>query len=86
MQGPAIVSESRGTPTAFPLKHQKKDLALACALAEEVRVQLPVAKAATALYEKVGLLDAKCCAHQHRAARRQLHGRSMCSVRTALSA
>ena len=55
LQGPAVISESRGSPTAFPLKHQKKDLVLACDLAEEVKVKLPVAKAASALYEKVDL-------------------------------
>lgn len=49
-----MASESRGTPTAFPLKHQKKDLVLACDLAQELKVQMPVAKAAAALYEKVG--------------------------------
>ena len=55
VQGPPMASESRGTPTAFPLKHQKKDLVLACDLAQELKVEMPVAKAAAALYEKVCL-------------------------------
>ena len=43
----------RKFPTAFPLKHQKKDLVLACQLGQEVKASLPVAGAAAALYSKV---------------------------------
>ena len=43
----------RKFPTAFPLKHQKKDLVLACELGREVKTSLPVAGAAAALYSKV---------------------------------
>ena len=43
----------RKFPTAFPLKHQKKDLVLACELGREVKASLPVAGAAAALYSKV---------------------------------
>ena len=45
----------RKFPTAFPLKHQMKDLVLACNLGKEVNASLPVAGAAAALYSKVSL-------------------------------
>ena len=50
VQGPAMV-ESR-FPTAFPLKHQRKDLQLALRLAEEHCQTLPTAAAATDLFVK----------------------------------
>lgn len=40
-------------PTAFPLKHQQKDLRLALELAHEHGQELPTAAAANGLYEKV---------------------------------
>jgi glyoxylate/succinic semialdehyde reductase len=39
-------------PTAFPLKHQQKDLRLALELAESLAQTLPVAHAANAHYLK----------------------------------
>ena len=40
-------------PTAFPLKHQRKDLELALDYAEKKGLELPVAAITTALYKKV---------------------------------
>lgn len=40
-------------PTAFPLKHQQKDLRLALELAQQHDQDLPTAAAANGLYEKV---------------------------------
>ena len=40
-------------PTAFPLKHQRKDLELALKYAESTQQSLPVAAATTELYKKV---------------------------------
>jgi 3-hydroxyisobutyrate dehydrogenase-like beta-hydroxyacid dehydrogenase len=41
-------------PTAFPLKHQQKDLRLALEAAGEGSLTLPVAAAANDLYKEVG--------------------------------
>lgn len=43
-KGPAMVDGR--FPTQFPLKHQHKDVRLACDLAKEVGAQVPVAEAA----------------------------------------
>jgi glyoxylate/succinic semialdehyde reductase len=43
-------------PTAFPLKHQQKDMRLALEMAAEQKLQLPVASAANDLYVQVGRL------------------------------
>jgi NAD-binding of NADP-dependent 3-hydroxyisobutyrate dehydrogenase len=40
-------------PTAFPLKHQQKDLRLVLELADSVSQPLPVAAAANSLFEQV---------------------------------
>lgn len=40
-------------PTAFPLKHQRKDLELALKYAESQSQGLPVANATTELFKKV---------------------------------
>ena len=40
-------------PTAFPLKHQRKDLELALKYAKAQNQELPVAAASTELYKKV---------------------------------
>ena len=40
-------------PTAFPLKHQQKDMRLALELAHQHGQQLPTAAAANGLYEQV---------------------------------
>lgn len=40
-------------PTAFPLKHQQKDMRLALELAHQHGQELPTAAAANSLYEKV---------------------------------
>eukprot|EP01023_Acetabularia_acetabulum_P001964 TRINITY_DN1076_c0_g1_i3.p1 TRINITY_DN1076_c0_g1~~TRINITY_DN1076_c0_g1_i3.p1 ORF type:complete len:376 (-),score=95.40 TRINITY_DN1076_c0_g1_i3:257-1384(-) len=48
MKGPAMVQ--RNYPTAFPLKHQQKDLRLALGLGEETNTPLPVCAAANQLY------------------------------------
>lgn len=40
-------------PTAFPLKHQQKDLRLALQAATEGSLELPVASAANGLYLEV---------------------------------
>lgn len=59
LKGPAMVEKRY--PTAFPLKHQQKDLRLALELAEEVGQQVPVAVAANKEFEAAmgqGLGDA----------------------------
>jgi len=59
MKGPNMVA--RRYPTAFPLKHQQKDLRLALQLAEQVGQTTPVAAAANELYKVArakGLEDA----------------------------
>ena len=40
-------------PTAFPLKHQQKDMRLALEIAQDKGVPLPVAGAANNMYVKV---------------------------------
>ena len=40
-------------PTAFPLKHQQKDLRLALELAHQNGQELPTASASNSLYEQV---------------------------------
>ena len=40
-------------PTAFPLKHQQKDMRLALEAAEQSGITLPVAAAANDMYKKV---------------------------------
>ncbi|KAK4479561.1 hypothetical protein RD792_015079 [Penstemon davidsonii] len=49
MKGPSMVQSLY--PTAFPLKHQQKDLRLALGLAESVSQPTPVAAAANELYK-----------------------------------
>ncbi|KAK6911910.1 6-phosphogluconate dehydrogenase, NADP-binding [Dillenia turbinata] len=49
MKGPSMVKALY--PTAFPLKHQQKDLRLALALAESVSQSTPIAAAANELYK-----------------------------------
>ncbi|XP_051118971.1 glyoxylate/succinic semialdehyde reductase 2, chloroplastic isoform X2 [Andrographis paniculata] len=49
MKGPSMVQSSY--PTAFPLKHQQKDLRLALGLAESVSQPTPIAAAANELYK-----------------------------------
>ncbi|KAG9154973.1 hypothetical protein Leryth_012160 [Lithospermum erythrorhizon] len=49
MKGPSMVKSSY--PTAFPLKHQQKDLRLALALAESVSQPIPIAAATNELYK-----------------------------------
>lgn len=52
-------------PTAFPLKHQQKDLRLVLELAGGVSQPLPVAAAANSLFEQVGRCQwasGACCA------------------------
>ena len=51
VQAPAMV-EGRYA-TAFPLKHQQKDMRLALERAGQGHLQLPVASAANRLYEQV---------------------------------
>ena len=52
LQGPSMAKQQY--PTAFPLKHQQKDLRLALELAEEHRQTLPLTAAANDLYVQVG--------------------------------
>ena len=40
-------------PTAFPLKHQQKDMRLALELAHQNGQELPTASASNSLYEQV---------------------------------
>lgn len=49
MKGPSMVQSTY--PTAFPLKHQQKDLRLALGLAESVSQPIPIAAAANELYK-----------------------------------
>ncbi|XP_039115554.1 glyoxylate/succinic semialdehyde reductase 2, chloroplastic [Dioscorea cayenensis subsp. rotundata] len=49
MKGPSMVQAKY--PTAFPLKHQQKDLRLALGLAESVSQPIPIAAAANELYK-----------------------------------
>lgn len=49
LKGPSMVKAQY--PTAFPLKHQQKDLRLALGLAESVSQPIPVAAAANELYK-----------------------------------
>ncbi|RWV79960.1 hypothetical protein GW17_00058836 [Ensete ventricosum] len=49
VKGPSMVKATY--PTAFPLKHQQKDLRLALGLAESVTQPIPVAAAANELYK-----------------------------------
>ncbi|KAM7480569.1 hypothetical protein LguiA_028782 [Lonicera macranthoides] len=49
MKGPSMVQSNY--PTAFPLKHQQKDLRLALGLAESVSQPTPIAAAANELYK-----------------------------------
>lgn len=49
MKGPSMVQSKY--PTAFPLKHQQKDMRLALGLAESVSQPTPVAAAANELYK-----------------------------------
>ncbi|KAJ8460865.1 hypothetical protein OPV22_033791 [Ensete ventricosum] len=49
VKGPSMVKATY--PTAFPLKHQQKDLRLALGLAESVTQSIPVAAAANELYK-----------------------------------
>ena len=44
-------------PTAFPLKHQQKDMRLALEAAEEGGVSLPVAAAANSMYVRVSAVE-----------------------------
>lgn len=58
LKGPSMVKAAY--PTAFPLKHQQKDLRLALALAESVSQSIPTAAAANELYKvakSLGLAD-----------------------------
>lgn len=50
MKGPSM--QEHKYPTAFPLKHQQKDMRLALELAHQHGQQLPTAAAANGLYEK----------------------------------
>lgn len=59
LKGPAMAKNH--FPTAFPLKHQQKDLRLALALGDKSEQPLPVAAAANDLYIRArakGLGDA----------------------------
>lgn len=49
LKGPSMVKANY--PTAFPLKHQQKDLRLALGLAESVSQPIPIAAAANELYK-----------------------------------
>nr|CAD1824266.1 unnamed protein product [Ananas comosus var. bracteatus] len=49
VKGPSMVKAAY--PTAFPLKHQQKDLRLALGLAESVSQPIPIAAAANELYK-----------------------------------
>lgn len=49
MKGPSMIQSTY--PTAFPLKHQQKDLRLALGLAESVSQPTPIAAAANELYK-----------------------------------
>ncbi|CAI0419544.1 unnamed protein product [Linum tenue] len=49
MKGPSMIKSAY--PTAFPLKHQQKDMRLALGLAESVSQPTPIAAAANELYK-----------------------------------
>ena len=51
VQAPSMVQGKY--PTAFPLKHQQKDMRLALEAAEQSGIMLPVAAAANDMYKKV---------------------------------
>lgn len=55
MKGPSMTQHKY--PTAFPLKHQQKDLRLALELAHEHGQELPTASAANRLYEQAKQMD-----------------------------
>uniref|UniRef100_A0A0E0C3S5 6-phosphogluconate dehydrogenase NADP-binding domain-containing protein n=1 Tax=Oryza meridionalis TaxID=40149 RepID=A0A0E0C3S5_9ORYZ len=58
LKGPSMVKAAY--PTAFPLKHQQKDLRLALSLAESVSQSIPTVAAANELYKvakSLGLAD-----------------------------
>ncbi|KAK3259053.1 hypothetical protein CYMTET_31931 [Cymbomonas tetramitiformis] len=50
LKGPSMIQGKY--PTAFPLKHQQKDMRLALSLGDESKQQLPVAAAANELYKE----------------------------------
>ena len=50
LKGPNMVKGN--FPTQFPLKHQQKDVKLACDLGDEVGQALPIAKAVNAKFEE----------------------------------
>ena len=50
LKGPSMAQQSY--PTAFPLKHQQKDMRLALELGDKAEQQLPVAAAANELYKQ----------------------------------
>ncbi|KAL9256747.1 Glyoxylate/succinic semialdehyde reductase 1-like protein [Drosera capensis] len=59
LKGPSIIKNNY--PTAFPLKHQQKDMRLALALGDENALSMPVAAAANEAFKKarsLGLGDA----------------------------
>lgn len=51
LQGPTMAEAK--FPTAFPLKHQRKDLELALDFAQSHKQDVPVASAVTDLFKKV---------------------------------
>ena len=53
VQGPSMAQGE--FPTAFPLKHQRKDLELALSLSHSQSHELPVAAAATKLFKQASL-------------------------------
>ena len=53
LQGPSMAEGK--FPTAFPLKHQRKDLELALNLSHSQSHELPVAAAATKLFKQASL-------------------------------
>jgi glyoxylate/succinic semialdehyde reductase len=55
LQGPSMLKGEY--PTAFPLKHQQKDLRLVLELAESTSQPLPVAAAANSLFEQVATVS-----------------------------
>ena len=61
MQAPSMVQGKY--PTAFPLKHQQKDMRLALEIAGEGGMTLPVAAAANDMYVKVSSMHACCMPH-----------------------
>ena len=54
LQGPSMLKGEY--PTAFPLKHQQKDLRLVLELADSVSQPLAVAAAAISLFEQVAMV------------------------------